>query len=321
MAPRAVITLMALAQALAAVGPLPAPRPAGHAIAPEPLTATARAVDITMPPVSRVHLLGAIAVTAEDPAFGGLSGLALDPGAARFTAVSDRGALFDGRLLYEGDRLSGIADLHRRPLRDPRGMARPPEADDAEELAAAPDGALYVSFERDPRIWRYDDPDGPATELSRAPGFARLPFNGGLEAMAVAPDGALVAIGEESPGRAEPFPMFRLAPGASQWREGVFPRDGLFLATGADFGPDGLLYLLERDYAPLRGVSMRLRRVDLSAAPLAPETLVEIDNGGIDNMEGIAVWRDDAGRIRVLLVSDDNFSALQRTLFVDLVVD
>lgn len=321
MAARGIVVMLALL--LAAGGPIPEPRPvAPRAASPAiPVATTARPAGIAMPRDARVRLLGAIALRSDDPAFGGLSGVGMDGDGMGFVAVSDRGAFFEGRLVRDADRLTGLADLRRRPLRDARGIPRPPGADDAEALARGPDGAVHVAFERDHRVWRYDAPDGKATELPRAPGFAALPFNAGIEALAVAPDGTLVAIAEES-GRVDaPFPMFRRAPGAAHWTRGGLPRDGLFLVTGADFGPDGLLYLLERDYAPLRGVAMRLRRVDLAAVPLRPEVLVEIRNGGIDNMEGVAVWRDGAGRIRVLLVSDDNFSPLQRTLFVEFAVE
>ena len=34
-------------------------------------------------------------------------------------------------------------------------------------------------------------------------------------------------------------------------------------------------------------------------------------------MEGLSVWRDDAGRIRVVLISDDNFFPLQQTIFAE----
>ena len=39
---------------------------------------------------------------------------------------------------------------------------------------------------------------------------------------------------------------------------------------------------------------------------------------GIDNMEGIAAARTEAGELRLYLVSDDNFSAAQRTVVLTL---
>jgi hypothetical protein len=38
-------------------------------------------------------------------------------------------------------------------------------------------------------------------------------------------------------------------------------------------------------------------------------------------MEGVAVWRDAAGRRRMVLVSDDNFHPFQRTLFMEVLLD
>lgn len=36
-----------------------------------------------------------------------------------------------------------------------------------------------------------------------------------------------------------------------------------------------------------------------------------------DNLEGLAVWRDDTGAIRLTMVSDDNFNPLQTTQLVE----
>jgi hypothetical protein len=46
-------------------------------------------------------------------------------------------------------------------------------------------------------------------------------------------------------------------------------------------------------------------------------TLLRTPFGELDNMEGISVWRDADGRIRVTLVSDDNFFPLQQTIFAE----
>ncbi len=39
-----------------------------------------------------------------------------------------------------------------------------------------------------------------------------------------------------------------------------------------------------------------------------------------DNLEGIAVWRDDQGRMRLTMVSDDNFQFFQVSEIVEYVV-
>ena len=89
----------------------------------------------------------------------------------------------------------------------------------------------------------------------------------------------------------------------------------------ADFGPDGKFYLLERDFGWLTGFATRIRRFTLGPNGFSDEvTLIETPFGELDNMEGISVWRDDAGRTRITLISDDNFFPLQRTMFVEYVL-
>jgi hypothetical protein len=85
--------------------------------------------------------------------------------------------------------------------------------------------------------------------------------------------------------------------------------------------PSGDLLLLERRFLWRSGVAMRIRKVPLDA--IAPGALVDGDEllvadmrYQIDNMEGLAVHRTEAGEIILTLVSDDNFSPLQRTILL-----
>ena len=66
---------------------------------------------------------------------------------------------------------------------------------------------------------------------------------------------------------------------------------------------------------------MRIRRIPL--ADIKPDALVDgppiidVDLAyQIDNMEGIAVHRNAAGETILTLISDDNFSVLQRNLLL-----
>ncbi len=99
---------------------------------------------------------------------------------------------------------------------------------------------------------------------------------------------------------------------------GLLPMDGKFLPVGADFGPDGRLYLLERQFFGLGGFASRVRRVELAAdGVIADETLIQTPPGSFVNLEGIAVWRDAAGVLRLTMVSDDNFMAVLGTEVVE----
>jgi hypothetical protein len=85
--------------------------------------------------------------------------------------------------------------------------------------------------------------------------------------------------------------------------------------------PDGGLIVLERRFRYSEGIKMRIRRVAASeikpGALIAGDVLLDAtDSLNIDNMEAIAVRRRASGETIITLMSDDNFSALQRTLIM-----
>ena len=85
--------------------------------------------------------------------------------------------------------------------------------------------------------------------------------------------------------------------------------------------PDGGVVLLERRFRYSEGIKMRIRRIaanDLKpGATIEGEILLAADDSlNIDNMEGIAAHRSASGEIVLTLMSDDNYSALQRTLLM-----
>ena len=152
-------------------------------------------------------------------------------------------------------------------------------------------------------------------DLNPHPDFAGLPQNGALEALAVGAGQVLYALPEDPP--TPDFPVYRWADGVWDTRLSV-TRQGPFLPVAADIGPDGRLYLLERDFRGSGGFANRLRRFDLTEAGLVNElTLIVTPLGWYDNLEGLSVWQDKAGRLRATLISDDNFFALQETQIIE----
>ena len=82
-----------------------------------------------------------------------------------------------------------------------------------------------------------------------------------------------------------------------------------------------LLVLLERRFSWTSGLSVRIRRITLGeirpGALVNGPILFEADLGyEIDNMEGLSVHRSAGGEIVLTLISDDNFSIIQRTLLL-----
>lgn len=255
--------------------------------------------------------------------FGGFSGLEVLNGGTRIVAVSDRGSWATADLLRNSDgtlqrvRLTGFG-----PLLAIAGVPLSGEDADAEDLAIGPDGTRYVSFEHFHRVRRYPAIDGPAEHVSAHPEFSGLQRNSSLEALAIDEGGTLYTIPERSGEWDRPFPVYRLKGG--KWDRSLsIPRRGKLLVTGADFGPDGRLYLLERHFQFFGGFATRIRSFELGPEGLGDERVLletHLGEGKLDNMEGISVWRDETGQIRVTLISDDNFNALQRTILAEYVL-
>lgn len=252
------------------------------------------------------------------PAVGGLSGIDTDPQGEGFVAVGDVGTIVSGRLLRDREgRVAGVAEVAIRQLADEDGRPVADTRHDAEGVAILPDGRIAVSFEQQHRVAVYPGPDGIPRPANRGLDTSRLEWNGGLEALAAGPEGVLWAIPERVGLFEAAFPVWRSSGGTWSLVAHI-PRDGLWRPVGADFGPDGRLYLLERDFWGFLGFLSRVRRFDLrDGAPAGGEVLFETRAGVHDNLEGIAVWRDAEGRIRLTMVSDDNRRVLQRTEIVD----
>ncbi len=255
----------------------------------------------------------------DHPGFGGFSAVEVLDEGRRFVAVTDRGHWATGEMQREDGRLVGIVMTGFGPLLGVRGAPLTGRDADAEAIALGPDGAFYLAFEANHRIRRYPAIDGPAVHVDTPREFARLQNNSGIEALAMDAAGTIYAIPERSGALDRPFPIYRKRDG--RWdRELSIPREGEFLVTGADIGPDGRLYIVERQFAML-GFRTRVRRFALGPDSIdLGETLLETGWMELDNMEGISVWEDAAGVMRITLLSDDNFFPLQRTIFAEYVV-
>jgi len=143
----------------------------------------------------------------------------------------------------------------------------------------------------------------------------------GLEAVAVQADGTIWTLAEQTPRPDRPYHLFDQRPGAPWATRIRLTRNGFWSAVGADFGPDGRFYLLERRFAGL-GFASRLRAFNLRdhAEPLGGEVVYRAPVGRHGNLEGVALWQGADGRLRALMVSDDNLIRLQRSELVEVVL-
>ena len=261
--------------------------------------------------------------------FGGFSALWRSPDGRDLVAVADNAHWLRARVETSEGRLSGLADAVLSPLLLDSGKPLGKSwFYDTESLAVAGKTA-FVGVERSHDVLRFDWSRPGTLARGRSipvPGALKdLPGNGGLEAIGSVPRrsplaGALVAVAERS-GRWSDTPTkgFILT-GPHRGSFDVVRSDGYDVADLA-FLPGGDVLLLDRRFSLLGGFATRLRRVDEGAirpgALVDGPVLFESDpSQQIDNMEGLSVHRE--GRNTVLtLISDDNFSPLQRTLLLE----
>ena len=244
--------------------------------------------------------------------FGGISAIEVLDGGSRFVAVGDRGMAYEGRIERSGGAISAMTIDGRHRLLTSRGEAVEGRTADSEGLAIGADGVAYISFEGLARVAAYPDLSGPAVRIPRPEAFGAMQSNSALEALAIGSDGALYTLPERSGRLDRPFPVYRYRGGAWDIPFSL-PRRDAFLPVGADIGPDGRFYLLERDFTGI-GFRTRVRRFDLTGG--GETTLLQTGSGVHDNLEGISVWRGTDG-LRMTLVADDNFRFFQQTEVVE----
>lgn len=255
--------------------------------------------------------------------WGGISAIDLSPDGQAFTILTDKGHFATGH--FDRNAKGDITAWQIGPLRALKGRGEAPLAkgrNDSEGLALLPGGAgAYVSFEGVARVLFYRNLSGSAENLPRPKAFARMRRNGAFEALALARDGALYALTEEVPRGKAAREVWRFQKGV--WQQVyTLEGEGPFRPVAADFGPDGRLYLLERAFQGLAFAS-RVRRFTLPPVGDAPralgpgERLLESAFGTHDNLEGLAVWKDGRGTLRLTMVADDNFRFFQRSELVE----
>lgn len=275
---------------------------------------------------------GGLELSCTDPAFGGFSGLWVSPDGVDLLAIGDTGTWLSARIMREGTAPSGLGRAVLAPVVAPASRSfGTGKRGDCEGLAVA-GGVAYVSLERRPEVLRFGlGRDAARPDLAAAgmpvpiPSATRyLPGNSGLEAIGILPAGrfagALIGIAEQSaPGDTTPTEGFFLHPArAAGFR--LARKDG-FDITDLAFLPSGDMLVLERRFRWFDGVAVRIRRVALGdivpGAMLDGAEVVTLPMAArIDNMEGLAVHKGPDGAPVLTLISDDNFSMLQKTVLL-----
>lgn len=288
---------------------------------PEPLSRE----DLALATIGKLRFLGAVQLRSSDPDFGGISALRAGPD-SEFIGVTDAGNWISFRTIEAGGRLAGIEAVRIAAILGNDGRPAATKADgDAEALEWDPaTGVATVVYEQDHRLAHFaaidaDRLSAAPTRIERMTPMAGWPPNGGGEALALLRDGTRIVISERRT-RPDGSHVALLTRGGTTREIGI---------TGiADHSPTDAVALdatrilvLQRRY-DLSGQGAALSLVDLAPAlgggtDALPATLLARWQAPLllDNMEGLAIRRD-GDRIFLYLVSDDNFSSLQRTLLM-----
>jgi len=271
-------------------------------------------------PAHTAEYLGSYVWSDPDPAFGGFSALEMSPDGATLIALGDRGVLAHATLARSpgAQVIEAVTLTAFHTLSDRHGTPLPAKKADAEGLALGPAGQLYVSFEGVHGIGAIT-PEGRLLQgkLLRHGDFSAMQDNSSLEALAIDWRGQLYTAPERSGRLLRPFPVYRRDASGGWSQPFAIPRSEDYLLTGMDFGPDGRLYVLER---ALRGFffSTRVRSFAVTQTDLSDERLVlQTRIGTHENLEGISLWRDAQGALRLSMIADDNYNLLLRTRIVE----
>lgn len=273
--------------------------------------------------VGRLEFLAGWKMSSENSDFGGFSAMLAMPD-NRFFLLSDAGVL-------TGFTLNEKENLAERPFVAP--LPDGPEKEnefaqkiwDAESIVHDPEtGQFWVGYERYHGVWRYGPSFARKEAARKITEMQKWPENGGAEAMLKLEDGRFLVFSESAYAKSGGYQAFIFDgdPAEDETKNTAFshqPPKG-FSITDAALLPDGKALLLHRRFTPLDGVSAILSIANLSdikageiwrskrIAYLRPPIRV-------DNMEALAVT-EEAGETVIWIASDDNFSALQESLFM-----
>lgn len=321
---------LALAACATASAPTPVTPPATAWI---PVAVEVRPAGLGLPGGARladgVQFAAGFQFIADEP-FRSLSDLKTD--GDWFYTVSDAGALFRFKVAEDAatHRPVGPARFEGRSLTlmDGRPIADKTDGD-AEGLVLTHDGDLWISFERNHRIWNY----GPARSPNAVPTALPAPrfdftLNDGMEAISATDERmcgnsiqeqmmsrlrVCLRVAGESGGIWDCSPQScveRVAPPATP-----LP-DSDYRITGMDRDPAGNgWFVVQRSFSPPVDARARVRRMapDGTLGPVLVELKLP---GTTDNFEGIAVVDRGGGNVRLFILSDDNSSERQKTLLL-----
>jgi hypothetical protein len=259
-----------------------------------------RPVELDASRFAPFQLVGAWKLTSDDTRFGGLSALAIDRD--RLLALTDSGILI--RFDPPGKR-AGLAEIGELP--DGPGSGGFKRNRDSEGLLRDPGGrGWWVTFENRHGLWLFDRDFRHA--LWRLPlGRYGWSHNRGVEGLA-ADNGGLLLFPETGQ------TVLRVT--GSRVRQMPIEHARGRISDAAAIGP-GRWLAIERRLTPL-GFRNALVTLEKVGSGYRFGRRIALPVGPVDNVEAIAVEPLAHGKLRLWLMTDDNFQPPLRTLLIAL---
>jgi hypothetical protein len=256
--------------------------------------------------------------------FGGYSALIIDPDGVGFIAGSDRQHYLTGRLERDPNgHITQINDVTYWPVRLGKNSNVTRFQGDLEGLTRMADGRIGMAFENYARIQIMEAPGEIPRSVHKWDVFAGVFGNEVFEAIATLPDGTVLAVFEHDHQRGQggrqtymTTPAYHYD-GENLTGPSRFPVTKGYDVSGADLGPDGCLYVLERHYGLLSGFQFQLIRMDPYDWQAGRTLLYRSKPMHLGNAEGISVWQNKA-TLTATLITDDGFPPTAATRIIEL---
>ena len=258
--------------------------------------------------------VGFLNIDRNEKDYGGFSGIVTQNEGSEALVVTDKSFFFVLALQRDKeDSLTGYSVVRKGQILSSKGERLNGRNTDSESIVVDENNNYYISFESNHRIMMHAEVEGKGVFVPKHPMFRKLSVNKGIEALAIDADNRLIAIPEKPPLGISDIPIFRLQNDKWEIIKHVKINDN-FLVTDAEILPEGLLLVLERKFSWTQGFKTRFRLISLDKFDnTEPITVFTSTANQFDNLEGVALWRDKRGEMRILTVSDDNFHPLQQS--------
>jgi hypothetical protein len=255
--------------------------------------------------------------------FYGISGIAYDENRDILYAVNDRGRLFSFRVIVKDNKIIDLKPISGYRLKDEHGRKFLKPKSDSEGLALIDDGdkkALLISFERYPRIMKFDVyGHGKKAKFVLPKRLKNIKNfqgpNGALEALTYHPKYGYLTTGEY-PLKGQLYPY-----------HGIYDKNGEVCRFKQDyFGnavtefemlKDGNILVLQRDI-DLKKFTINIilkkvyiNKIENGICKSKNLALLKSDDGwDLDNFEGLTHYKDNI----YFMISDDNGNFFQKTI-------